>query len=61
MNNLDDLQMSFEITFSDISQAFFVNAEKRFEKFKKNIRFKVFNIEEDPLKQVGLQQGRLNF
>lgn len=48
---LEDLQINYELTFTDISQAFFVNAEKRFEKYKKNIKFKIFNMEENPMKQ----------
>lgn len=48
---LDDLSMPFEYYYTDISAAFFVKAEQKFEKYMDSVVFKKFNIAEDPLLQ----------
>lgn len=48
---LAKLGIQFEYTYTDISQAFFPAAEKRFEQYKSNMQFKKLNIEEDPISQ----------
>lgn len=48
---LEELGMEYEYTYTDISAGFFPAAEKKFEKFLKNMKFKKLNVEEDPLSQ----------
>ncbi|CAL8084892.1 unnamed protein product [Orchesella dallaii] len=48
---LEELGVDFEYTFTDISAAFFPEAQKKFEKHLSKIVFKKLNIEEDPIEQ----------
>lgn len=48
---LEEVGFEYELYYTDISMAFFPAAEKRFEKYRKNLVFKKLNIEEDPISQ----------
>lgn len=48
---LTEKEVNFEYTFTDISAAFFINAEVKFAEYKNQIKFKKFNVEEDPFAQ----------
>ncbi|CAL8118605.1 unnamed protein product [Orchesella dallaii] len=48
---LEKFNLPFEYTYTDISQSFFSKAENKFEMHKKNMKFKILNIEQDPATQ----------
>ncbi|CAL8118587.1 unnamed protein product [Orchesella dallaii] len=55
-----DHNLNFEYTFTDISPAFFINAEKKFEEFKDVLKYRVLNVEEDA-KSQGFCPGYFDF
>lgn len=57
---LDNSQIPFEYTYTDITTVFFDKAMKRFNKWKKNMKFMPLNIEEDTLSQ-GFVPGYYDF
>lgn len=51
IQSIEDAGIQYEYVYTDISAAFFPAAEKRFEKFRKSIKFQKLNIEQDPTSQ----------
>lgn len=48
---LNSYEAAFEYHYTDISAAFFVKAEEKFEKYRNKMRFLKLDIEQDPLDQ----------
>jgi thioester reductase-like protein len=48
---IDESKIRYEYTYTDISQMFFTKAQKSFESYERNMKYRVLNVEDEPKAQ----------